>query len=59
MTDNGKNKNPKADQKRVLLFSDGLSCCLPKHRKYLSKMLEDAAFQYICNIKDLDVCSSN
>lgn len=52
-------KSPKANQKRVMLFSDGLSRCMPRHRQYLSKMLEDAAFQYRCNINDLAICSSN
>lgn len=54
----GKNKNPRTDQKRVLLFWNGLASFLPEHMQCLSKILEDSAFQHGCNIVDLDISSS-
>lgn len=57
--DSGKTKNPTTDQKRVLLFWDGLASSLPEHRQCLSEILEDAAFQHGCNIKDLAIAGSN
>lgn len=57
--DSGKTKNPTTDQKRVLLFWDGLASSLPEHRQCLSEILEDAAFQHRCNIKDLAIAGSN
>lgn len=57
--DSRKTKNPMTDQKRVLLFWDGLASSMPEHRQCLSEILEDAAFQQRCNIKDLAICVSN
>lgn len=57
--DSGKTKNLKTDQKRVLLFWDGLASPVPEHRQRLCKILENAAFHHRCNIKDLAIGGSN
>lgn len=59
MIDSGKTKNPVTDQKRVLLFWDGLASSMPKHRQCLSEILEDAAFQHRCKIKNLAIDDGN
>jgi len=53
--DGEKIKNPTTDQKRVLLFWNGLASSIPKHRQCLREILEDAAFQHRCSTKDLAI----
>lgn len=57
--DSGKSKNLRTDQKRVLLFWDGLASSVPEHRQRLCEILENAAFQHRCNVKDLAIGGSN